>query len=271
MGAAFHDFDKDVIEASHSAPVVVDFWAEWCAPCRTLSPILEKLAEAAQGRWRLIKINTQQHPDVAAEWNVRSIPAVKLFYQGQVIAEFVGALPEPQVAAWLEMYVPTESSRAVDVAFRLIAEGKPSKARKWLEKALALDERNTQARVALAELLFDTDPARAAQLARGVDPQDALFDQAEALVTLHRLSEVLEKHADKAPDSEAWQQYLEGIRAFQDRRYADALEKWIEAIRRDRKMDDDGARKACVALFERLGNDHEITQKYRRAFSSALY
>ncbi|SHK34001.1 thioredoxin [Rhodothermus profundi] len=99
-------FHKEVIEKSHEKPVVVDFWAPWCGPCRILGPVLEKLARESKGAWRLVKINTDQHPELALHYQVRGIPTVKLFRNGQVVDEFVGALPEPAVRQWLHRHVP---------------------------------------------------------------------------------------------------------------------------------------------------------------------
>jgi putative thioredoxin len=99
-------FQEDVIEKSHTKPVVVDFWAPWCGPCRTLSPVLDKLAKESQGAWRLVKINTDKHPQLAQRYNVRGIPAVKLFVDGAIADEFVGARPEAFVHEWIEPHLP---------------------------------------------------------------------------------------------------------------------------------------------------------------------
>ena len=99
-------FQTDVLDKSHEKPVVVDFWGPWCGPCRVLGPTIEKLASEAEGRWRLVKINTDAHPELAQRYHVRGIPAVKLFIRGAVVAEFTGAQPEADIRRWLDAYVP---------------------------------------------------------------------------------------------------------------------------------------------------------------------
>jgi putative thioredoxin len=107
------NFEVEVLAASYAQPVVVDFWAEWCGPCRILGPILEKLEREANGKWRLAKLNTEEEPELAQAWQIRGIPAVKMFHHGEVIAEFVGALPEVQVRKWLETYLPSATKAAL--------------------------------------------------------------------------------------------------------------------------------------------------------------
>ncbi|MCH8300958.1 MAG: thioredoxin [Candidatus Marinimicrobia bacterium] len=104
------DFQSDVIEASKTTPVLVDFWAEWCGPCVQLSPTLEKLAEEAGDSWNLLKVNTESQPELAAEYGIRSIPNVKLFVNGEISGEFVGALPEEEIKRWLESNIPDQGN-----------------------------------------------------------------------------------------------------------------------------------------------------------------
>ena len=104
------DFQSDVIEASKTAPVLVEFWAEWCGPCVQLSPTLEKLAKEAGDSWNLLKVNTESQPELAAEYGIRSIPNVKLFVNGEISGEFVGALPEEEIKRWLESNIPDQGN-----------------------------------------------------------------------------------------------------------------------------------------------------------------
>ena len=116
MEATAVSFQTDVIEASHSVPVLVDFWAEWCGPCRMLGPVLEILAEKADGKWQLVKMNVEEHPEIAQAYRIQGIPAVKLFSNGEVIAEFVGAQPEPTISKWLEEHLLPEQNQKLESA-----------------------------------------------------------------------------------------------------------------------------------------------------------
>ena len=152
------NFENDVIEASRSKPVLVDFWAEWCGPCRMLGPVLEKLADENSETWTLAKVNTDENPAVAQRYRISSIPAVKLFVDGEVADEFIGALPEQQVRDWLEKALPSETKRMVDAAEALIAQSDEAGAEALLRDALAQEPDNTRAGVLLARLLVLRDP-----------------------------------------------------------------------------------------------------------------
>jgi len=267
------DLQKDVINASFKQPVVIDFWAEWCAPCRMLGPILEKLAGQANGRWRLVKINTELQPDVAMQFGISSIPAVKMVSKGELIAEFVGALPEPHVAKWLDENLPTKSKNALQNAVEALEYGDVNRAKQLLKYAVDQDGSNLDAKVMLARLMFFDNPDKALKLTESLDEAHPMFDQVDAMRTLYRLiksGKDLLKEAQKN-NTEAWNLYARGIIGFQQNEYETALESWIDSIIIDRQVDDDGARKSCVALFKILGNEHELTKKYHRRFSSALF
>ncbi len=158
-------FARDVIEASRDVPVVVDFWAPWCAPCRVLKPVLEKLAAEHQGRFRLAKLDTDAHPAIAAEYGVRGIPNVKAFVDGAVAAEFTGALPESQVRQFLEKLIPSPAQQLCRAARDDVRAGRLDAAEVKFREALALDEHLYAARVDLAEVLLARgDAAAAAQM-----------------------------------------------------------------------------------------------------------
>jgi putative thioredoxin len=274
------DFQREVIEASHETPIVVDFWADWCGPCRVLGPVLEKLAAEAQGAWRLVKVDTERHPEIASQYGIRGIPAVKLIINGEVVNEFTGALPEPAVQSWLDDNLPSAGKELLTQARQLVAAGQLEPARVLLEQLLAEDAEAHDARLLLARLYFTSDPAKAEDLARAVPEDHEQHDEREALLELSHLKVLAglddEAVAQKIPQSgaskpEVLARYLEGVRAFEASDYETALDAWIEVISRDRKLDDDGARRATIALFKLLGEEHELTQRFRRPFSAALY
>lgn len=267
------DLQRDVVDASFKQPIVVDFWADWCAPCRILGPILEKLAKQANGRWRLTKINTELQPDIARQFGISSIPAIKMVSEGEIIAEFVGALPEPHVVKWLNENLPTKSKNAIQQAMQALEFGDVNRAKQLLRFAVDHDETNLDAKVMLARLIFMENPDKALKLTETIDEAHPMFDQVDAMRTLNRLlnsSKELTKEAQKY-NTEAWKLYAKGIDAFKKNDYGTALESWIDSMMADRQADEDGARKACVALFKILSNEHELTKKYHRRFSSALF
>lgn len=273
MDQTIIDFQKDVVDASFKQPIVIDFWAEWCAPCRMLGPILEKLANQANGRWRLVKLNTELQPDVAMQFEISSIPAVKMVSKGEIIAEFVGALPESHVVKWLNENLPTKSGNAIQQALEALEFGDVSRAKQLLKYAIDQDATNLDAKIMMARLIFIDNPEKAIKLTETVDEAHSMFDQVDAMRILYRLltsSKELIKESQKQ-NTEAWKLYAKGIDAFKKHDYCAAMESWIETVILDRQVDDDGARKACVALFKILGNEHEITKKYHRRFSSALF
>jgi putative thioredoxin len=263
------DFQKEVLERSQEVPVLVDFWAEWCGPCRVLSPVLERLAAKSNGKWLLAKVNTEELPKPAAEYRVQSIPNVKLFFEGKVVAEFVGALPEYLVKQWLKENVPSRHQKELRLARELIDSKKTSAAVGLLEKILADESDNQEAKVLLATVHLLENPAKSASLIGEVD-DPRYSDTAEAFSTIVRLLGLID-HPENLSESETKKTYLDAIFFLKRAEFEKALEKFIDVIRADRYYDDDGARKACVAIFKYLGEEDPITQKYRREFSSALY
>ncbi len=263
------NFEKDVLAASRQQPVLVDFWAPWCQPCLILGPVLEKLEKQASGQWRLVKINTDANPELSAAWGIRGIPAVKMFHQGEMIAEFTGALPETQVRRWLETHLPSASKSKLQEAKAALARGEGEKARKLLHSAIQADGQNLEARVLLAEQVFLENAEQALAAIEGLDESSPLYDRVQALRTLHRLLQM--ENTPPAGNAPGWELYWQGIEALRRGDFAAAFEAWIETMLTNRQLDDDGARRACVALFTFLGSEHALTQNYRRKFSSALY
>ncbi len=263
------DFSSDVIDRSRSVPVLVDFWAEWCGPCKVLGPTLERLEQKSGGRWVLAKVDTDRHQDLAQQYGVRGIPNVKLFLDGRVANEFTGAMPEHAVERWLERVLPNRFQKEIEEAERLVHAGKGTEARRLLEDLLAREPGELHARVLLAKLLLPSDRVKARDLVEGIEEDSPLFPGADAVRTIAALRGKLE-HPESLPAGPGREVYLAAITDLTKEDYRGALEKFIEVIRNDRHFDEDGSRKACIAIFRLLGEEHDVTRSYRREFGSAL-
>lgn len=263
------DFQKDVIDESFKQPVVVDFWAEWCGPCKVLGPVLEKLAAKSDGAWKLVKIDTDVNPELAQMFGIRSIPLVKIFKDGNEADEFVGALPEQKIVEWLNKHITIIKTSDFDVAIKLLSEGDENGAISLLEQMLD-GEQHKRARVLLAKLCLFTDMQRAETLIEGLDPEKEDWEIAEALKTITVLFGQL-KDDSVFPDATVRSTFLLACSAIQSQDFNSALDLFIDTIREDRYYMDDYARKLCIAIFKYLGEEHPVTINHRRDFGRALY
>jgi putative thioredoxin len=273
-------FQRDVVEASRDQPVLVDFWAPWCGPCRALGPMLEQLERDYAGRFRLVKINSDENPDLSAQFGVRSIPFVIAFVDGQPVDSFVGVLPRAQLAAFIERIVPDPSELERRKAAALAAAGDRAGALAALRAALALNPANDAARIDLAARLLEGRPdAAALQEARQVlDKATQQSPQGRALAT--RLDSLAQ--ADRLPPEAALRQRLAAdsgdLRARADlarrliaeQRFEAALEELLQIVERDRGFDDDFGRRTMLAVFDLIGDRPEVVSAYRRRLAAAL-
>ncbi len=272
------NFDEIVIEGSRKVPVVVDFWAPWCGPCKVLKPILESLAEEYQGRFILAKVNSDDNQRLAGQYGVRGIPSVKAFLGGQVIDEFSGALPEPQVRAFLDRIIPSPGEELRLQARQQMDDGDHARALDLLKEAQALDPDNERIRLDLARthLALD-DPgsareqlARLSSLARQEDEAQELaskIDFAERSRDLPEEATLQQRIANDENDLDA--RLLLADRLIAGQRHAEAMDQLLEIVRRDRGFGDDVGRKRLLELF-RLIDDAALVREYRRRLAALL-
>ena len=236
------DFDQLVVERSREVPVVVDFWAEWCGPCRALTPLLERAAQAREGEVDLAKVDTDANPEISQSFGIRGIPAVKAFKDGEVVREFTGAIPGPQVERFFDELVPTEAER-------LVEQGDEES----LRKALEVDPRNAEAAAGLGRLLLrrgDADEATAL-----LEPFE--FDFAAA---------GLAARAGLQRDG----RFADAFAAWDERDYERTLDLFQEALQGADSGDRDLIRRMMVSIFDELGPQSELAQTHRRRLASAL-
>jgi putative thioredoxin len=261
------DFQRDVLDLSHELPVLADFWASWCAPCRMLAPVLENLAGKYAGIWKLVKINTEEHPDLAARYGVRGIPDVKLFINGEVADEFSGALPEYQIELWLKKAIPGRYQREIDLAGEFIKEGKNFMASSLLEGVLQKEPENSRAAALLLRALLFSHPEEALRLSRRLEGESEYVELTDAAGVIGRL---LLLRTEELPDGVVRERYAAALRELASQQFDSALAAFIDVLREDRYYDNDGSRKACIAIFRYLGEENDITRKHRKAFDRAF-
>jgi putative thioredoxin len=270
------DFQAQVLERSKTTPVVVDFWAPWCGPCRTLGPTLERLAGEAKGEWVLAKVNVDNNQRLSQSFRVQGIPAVKAFRDGKVVDEFAGALPESQVRAWLKRVVPAASDSLVAAAAAM-EQHNPSEAAARYRLALGEDPDNTAALFSLGRLLVSQGDPEGVEALRQVPSGAPQYSRARAWLTL---ADFFEQAGDQAPgwlsqlgadtqdDSES--RYRLAAHMAREGRFADAISQLLAIVERDRAFRDDAARKTLLALFEALGDD-PLVANGRRRLANALF
>lgn len=270
MSYDLQSFQEDVIDASFKQPVVVDFWAPWCGPCRVLGPVLEKLAGEQAHRWSLVKINSDEHPELSQQFGVRGIPAVKMVVEGRLVDEFTGALPEAAIRQWLDKALPTEEKKGVEQAEALLEEGDMAAAIAILESVLAAEPTNAQAAGLLAPLVVVNDTPRARALADTAATGEPRFVQNADAVRV--LADALERDDFSTLEGEVgvdtYRGAIEAVRAGEP---DSAIRMLIDVLQKNRMIDDDGARKLGVAVFTVLGPTHEVTRTHRRTFDMWLY
>jgi putative thioredoxin len=277
--ATRENFEREVIERSYEVPVVVDFWAEWCGPCRTLGPVLDALARESAGQFVLVKADTEALPEVASAFGVRSIPAVFGLRDGKIIDAFVGALPEPAVRAWVEGLLPTPTERAVAEAKRLEASDPPAAEARYRE-ALGLAPDDPATRAGLGRALLQQgriDEAR--EVVQALEARGYLEPEAEALKAEVGLRAQAREAggveatraalAARPDDPELRLKLAEALAA--SGAFAEALELALALVEEHRPEVSESARQLMVNVFQLLPADSELAADFRRRLSTALF
>lgn len=271
-------FEEVAIRGSMQQPVVVDFWAQWCGPCRTLGPLLESLANEFAGAFLLVKVDTESAPEISQQFKVRSIPAVVGIREGKIVAEFVGALPEASVREFLAKLLPSPADVQTKNARALAAEGLDAEAELAFRAALDLEPGHPIASLELGRLLFErgdlsaaSEVADAARLGTEMDPE------IERLQTAIRIREPgggdlasVEAQVREKPDDPAARLKLGAALAAQNR-HEDALSAYLLVVETAPDFDDQAARHAMLELFDVLGSDHDVTRDFRAKLARLLF
>lgn len=273
------NFSDVVLEASHRLPILVDFWAAWCAPCQMLAPTLAKLADEYAGRFLLAKVNADEQRGIAAEYAIRSLPTCKLFRDGNVVDEFLGAQPESVIRELLDRHLERESDVVRARAMEARAAGRLSEAARLLEQAMASDPQNHRTHLDLAQCRIEQRRFNDAEdVLKSLPSQQQMEPEVIKLLAALKFAKV----ADAATDASLLEQrvsdnpgdcearYQLGAAMAVEGDYEGAMEQLLEIVRRDRSFKNDAGRKGLIDLFEIVGNS-PLVNRYRALMSSALH
>lgn len=273
-------FEAEVIDRSYDVPVLVDFWAPWCGPCRALSPVLERLASEADGRWVLAKLNTDENPGISAGFRITSIPTVIAFVEGEPVNAFMGALPEAQIRAFIDSVIPSEADRLAEGAMASEASDDLAAAEAGYRAALALEAEHPRALLGLGRILFNTRRTHEAigfldRVPQGTPEREkaeswaakARF-QAESGVSGGE-TEARRRVADNPDDMDARLELTAALTAREQ--YREALEGLLEVMKLDRDAYHDRAHERMLAIFKALGDEHDLTREYRPQLAALLW
>jgi putative thioredoxin len=264
------DFEYEVIAFSNQVPVIVDFWAEWCRPCKTLTPLLEKLAEDAQGSYRLAKLNVDDNPNIALRYNVRSIPNIKAFRDGHVVSEFLGLQPEPRVREFIRNLAPSQIDLLLEKGQSQLESMSWQEAGKSFHQFLAKSPNHPAGLLGLLKANLMEGAYADAKLIMADFPPSPEYSHMELLRPL--FNGLVAEIADPDINDELLDAgYHNALRLIKRGNIAAAMDGLIDILRQDKHFHDDGVRKVLLSLFEILGDNHPLAQQYRRELAMVLF
>lgn len=273
------DFDQTVLAASKKVPVLVDFWAPWCGPCRALAPVLEHVVRSFEGRVRLARLNTDENPNLSYRYGIQGIPAVKAFVDGRMADEFIGALPERRVREFVEALIPTEADRLAEQAAALEAP-RPADALGLYEEALRKNPAHPSSLTGRIRVLIALNRINEARDFFNRLPGSLLFHpdtpKTKTLLDLalvrqsgQSLSE-LRSRVEREPENlQALWDFA--VRLSAEGRYSEALENYFAILKRDRGFKNDGARKSILQIFDLIGPRSSLAETYREKLARVLF
>jgi len=266
-------FEREVLLRSHEVPVVVDFWAAWCMPCKVLGPLLERLAIEAGGLFRLAKVDVDQNPNLALRFGVRGIPSVKGFRNGQVAAEFVGAQPEPMVRRFVQGLAPSEADQELEKARSLLATHHWQEAEASFREVMAREEASGAAGLGLAKsLLMQGKGREALSILKAFPPSNEVVE-AERLRPLAEVLAEVEVRADgPRPNGDPLEASLhQAARLIARGNLPAAMDGLIDILRQDKRYRGGLPKSVLLALFALLGDEDPLTRQYRDELASVLF
>jgi len=274
------DFQSFVIDSSFKQPVLVDFWADWCEPCKMVTPVLEKLVNEYAGKFILAKVDTEKEQELAAHFGIKSLPTMKLIVDGQIVAERTGALPEGEIRSFIQPFISSESEKIMQAAMSAHEQNRFEDALELMNQALAKDPSNSDLKINIARILFaQDDKAGSLTLLDSLSDEDKIkpeavklraeIEIADQLENTPALDQIEQSLSDNPSDCEALQHKSRHLSANGDHELA--MDCLIKIMMIDRRFEDDAGHKGLLAMFDLLGGEHQSVQKYRRKLFSLLH